>query len=80
VVLIFSDGVVEATSPDGAAYGLDGLTALLAQGTRSAADLVTRVLADLTALQGAGEQYDDVTLVALQVADSNEEGLDDDTN
>ena len=54
VVLIFSDGVVEASSPDGVAYGLEGLLALLTQGTRSAADLVTRVLADLAAVQGTG--------------------------
>jgi serine phosphatase RsbU (regulator of sigma subunit) len=71
---------VEASSPDGVAYGLEGLLALLAQGTSSAADLVTRVLADLAAVQGTGVQDDDVTLVGLHVADSNEEGLDDDTS
>jgi phosphoserine phosphatase RsbU/P len=69
VVLMFSDGVVEASSPDGVAYGLGGLSALVAEGTRSASDLVARVLDDLTAFQGSGVQHDDITVVALHVTE-----------
>ena len=78
VVLMFSDGVVEATSPDGVPYGTGGLQALLAQGTRSASDLLTRVLSDLDDFQGSGVQDDDITVVALHVNDKSEVGVDDD--
>jgi serine phosphatase RsbU (regulator of sigma subunit) len=66
-VLMFSDGVVEASSPEGVSYGTGALHALLAQGTRSASNLLTRVLADLAAFQGFGVQDDDITIVALHV-------------
>ena len=78
VVLMFSDGVVEATSPDGVPYGTGGLHELLAQGTRSASDLLTRVLSDLDDFQGSGVQDDDITVVALHVTDKREVGGDDD--
>jgi serine phosphatase RsbU (regulator of sigma subunit) len=74
VVLMFSDGVVEASSPDGLPYGTAGLQAVIAHVTRSASDLVTRVLADLADFQGSCMQQDDVTVVALQVTDRNEVG------
>ena len=73
-VLMFSDGVVEATSPEGVPYGTSGLQALLALGTRSASNLVTRVLADLTAFQDSGVQDDDITIVALHVKERERGG------
>jgi phosphoserine phosphatase RsbU/P len=69
VVLIFSDGVVEASAPDGVAFGMDRLRDLLAgSGDISAADLVARVLAEVAEFQAAGVQEDDITVMALRVA------------
>jgi sigma-B regulation protein RsbU (phosphoserine phosphatase) len=78
VVLMFSDGVVEASSPAGDPYGTAGLHTVIAHATSSASDLVTRVLADLADFQGSCMQQDDVTVVALQVTDRSEVGVDDD--
>jgi serine phosphatase RsbU (regulator of sigma subunit) len=72
VVLMFSDGLVEASSPDGIPYGLDRLSALVGPSTRSASDLVRRVLDDLAAFQRSGVQDDDITVVALHVTDSKQ--------
>jgi serine phosphatase RsbU (regulator of sigma subunit) len=80
VVLMFSDGVVEATSPGGLAYGVGRLSAVIAQYAGSAPELVTQVLADLATFQNSETQRDDITLVALQVSNSNEEAVDDDTS
>lgn len=79
-VLMFSDGVVESSSPEGVPYGTSGLQALLARGTRSASNLVTRVLADLTAFQGSGVQDDDITIVALHVNQRSGVEFDDNAN
>ena len=69
LVLIFTDGVVEASAPDGANYGIDRLRDLIVEsGELSAADLVARVLAEVAEFQAAGVQDDDITVMALRVA------------
>ncbi len=68
LLLIFSDGVVDASSPMGVAFGSDGLKALLAAGGSQSADqTVTHVLAHLAGLRADGSQDDDITLVGLHV-------------
>lgn len=68
VVLIFSDGLVEANAPDGTEFGTPRLRELLAKSRPcSADDLVTDVLAALRRFLEEGPQEDDVTIAALIV-------------
>jgi sigma-B regulation protein RsbU (phosphoserine phosphatase) len=72
LVLIFSDGVIEACAPDGAEFGTTRLRALVADaGGVSAEALVERVLADLTSFHGPGPQDDDITVLALRATDDD---------
>lgn len=72
-VLIFSDGVVETTAPDGAAFGLDRLQTLTAQASESAEAQVSRVLDELGEFQGSRRRDDDVTVVVLRLDDEPNE-------
>lgn len=66
-LLLHTDGVTEARSPEtGAFYGEDRLMRLLHGGNASANELVDRLLRDVLEFQG-GQARDDIALVALQV-------------
>jgi serine phosphatase RsbU (regulator of sigma subunit) len=74
LVMIFSDGIVEARDPDATMYGTARLLELVAKaGNGSAEDLVTSVLDDLDHFRAGAAQDDDVTLVVLRV-DSQHDG------
>jgi serine phosphatase RsbU (regulator of sigma subunit) len=60
----FTDGLVEARSPAGEAFGAGRLRDALAANNTSAASLVRGVLDELTAFRGQAEPHDDVTLLA----------------
>ena len=60
----FTDGLVEARSPAGEAFGAGRLRDALRANHTSASDLVRGVMADLTAFTGQAEPHDDVTLLA----------------
>jgi serine phosphatase RsbU (regulator of sigma subunit) len=69
-LLLVSDGVVEAHSPEGELWGFERLEASLASAsTHSPADLIERVLADLRAFTADAPQHDDMTLVAIRVCE-----------
>jgi sigma-B regulation protein RsbU (phosphoserine phosphatase) len=75
LLLIFSDGVVEASSPAGVEFGTQGLRALLtADGRHSAEDTVANVLGHLADFRVDGTQDDDITIVGLHVASANDPG------
>jgi serine phosphatase RsbU (regulator of sigma subunit)/anti-sigma regulatory factor (Ser/Thr protein kinase) len=64
-VLLHSDGVVEAHSPDREMFGFPRLKQLVAEPV-TGGELIDVVLADLSRFTGPGwEQEDDITLVAL---------------
>ena len=68
-VLIFSDGVVEASAPDGGAYGIGRLKTLFqSHGDASPADVVAKVLAEVAEFEEATIQNDDITVVVLHVS------------
>jgi serine phosphatase RsbU (regulator of sigma subunit) len=65
LVLGYSDGVIDATAPDGELFGLERLTRLLADTPPEPQLVVQAVLSALEAFTGGQEPYDDVTLVAV---------------
>jgi serine phosphatase RsbU (regulator of sigma subunit) len=64
-LVAFTDGVVEARSPAGEAFGAKRLEAALTGPAASASELVHAVLEALRTFTGGAEQHDDVTLLAL---------------
>jgi serine phosphatase RsbU (regulator of sigma subunit) len=67
--VLFSDGVSEAMNDAEDFYGEERLLAVLAAGgSASAADTVTRVLADVRAFAAGAKQSDDITVLAARYA------------
>jgi hypothetical protein len=68
-VLLYTDGVVEAMRPDGATFGEERLSALLAGAPGGAEGLLSAVVDQVAAFTGRrGEGFeDDLTLLALEV-------------
>ena len=60
----FTDGLVEARSPVGEAFGAERLRDALRANSASAGTLVRGVLTALHAFTGAAEPHDDVTILA----------------
>jgi serine phosphatase RsbU (regulator of sigma subunit) len=63
-LVAFTDGLVEARSPTGEAFGAGRLQDALRASNASAAGLVGGVMEALHAFTGQAEQHDDVTLLA----------------
>jgi len=63
-LVAFTDGLVEARSPTGEAFGAERLRNALRANNTSAANLVRGVVEALQAFTGAAEPHDDVTLLA----------------
>jgi len=69
--VLFSDGVSEAMNPEEDFYGEERLLAVLAASSGvTAAETVTRVLADVRAFTAGAKQSDDITVLAAQYAPS----------
>jgi phosphoserine phosphatase RsbU/P len=67
--VLFSDGVSEAMNPEEDFYGEERLLAVLAASSgATAAETVTRVLADVRAFTAGAKQSDDITVLAAQYA------------
>ena len=67
--VLFSDGVSEAMNPEEDFYGEERLLAALATASgATAAETVTRVLADVRAFTAGAKQSDDITVLAVQYA------------
>jgi serine phosphatase RsbU (regulator of sigma subunit)/anti-sigma regulatory factor (Ser/Thr protein kinase) len=74
-VLLFSDGLVEAHSPNGEMYGFPRLREAMAAEAGSGPGVIDRLLHRLDAFTGAGwEQEDDITLVTLYRSASSGQG------
>jgi phosphoserine phosphatase RsbU/P len=66
-LLLFSDGITDACSPDGEAYGNDRLESALEEvREQSAAEIVTHILADNARFVADAEKFDDITCLALR--------------
>jgi sigma-B regulation protein RsbU (phosphoserine phosphatase) len=69
-LVLFSDGVTEALSPEGSEYGEDRLVAALRDyADRDASSMATGVLRDLRSFCGARPPVDDMTLLVLRRRD-----------
>jgi serine phosphatase RsbU (regulator of sigma subunit) len=67
-LVLYTDGLTDAQSSDGRAFNLERLVDLFqAHANLPPDELCTQVFADLVAYQGCAEQYDDMTMVVVQV-------------
>ena len=70
LMLLYSDGVSEATSPAGKELGRDGVMNMArALDSRSAEALGTQLASALRAFRGEGESLDDETIIVMRIND-----------
>ncbi len=68
VLVMFSDGVTEARSPDGELFGLERLSAVLAPRAGAGADEIARAVHEAVLAFGTGRPHDDIALLVLRAA------------
>jgi phosphoserine phosphatase RsbU/P len=66
MLLVYTDGVVEARDGAGRQYTMEGLLALLDEPIESATELLDRIEDSLRAHAQSTEQFDDITMLALR--------------
>jgi sigma-B regulation protein RsbU (phosphoserine phosphatase) len=67
-LVLYTDGLSDAVSPDGRAFGRERLIALLRSMAEVAtADLCDAIFAELAAHQGTAAQFDDMSMLAVEV-------------
>ncbi|MHB9001909.1 MAG: PP2C family protein-serine/threonine phosphatase, partial [Thermoanaerobaculia bacterium] len=66
MVVAYSDGVIEAQSPDGEFFGTQRLTDVLRSAPQNPKQVVDSVLDAIAGFTGGLEPYDDVTLMVIQ--------------
>ncbi|MDP9173065.1 MAG: serine/threonine-protein phosphatase [Planctomycetota bacterium] len=64
-VVIYTDGIVEALAPDGAMFGLEGISQTLGETTQGAPDVIKQIKHAVEVFQGNGHPNDDQTIVVL---------------
>jgi sigma-B regulation protein RsbU (phosphoserine phosphatase) len=68
-LLLYTDGVTEATDPEQRQFGLEALSELLAlRGHLPPAELIAAILRALEGHAREAEQHDDITLIAIRRA------------
>jgi len=67
-LVLYTDGVSEATDAAGGLFGAERLEACLTGGAPTAEGIVARVLAAVRAFVGAAPQSDDITILAVRRA------------
>ncbi len=69
MLVIVSDGIVEARDPRGNEYGQERLTRRIRTARGGAEDLVKAILQDVDSFVGSAVQSDDMTIVAMRVTE-----------
>jgi sigma-B regulation protein RsbU (phosphoserine phosphatase) len=69
LLLAFTDGVLDASSPEGTPYGSQRLARLVQQPCTTAAELLERIQTELAWYSAGMEQFDDITLLAARRLD-----------
>lgn len=68
VVVLYTDGVTEATNERDEEYGVERLSTLVqASKVSSAREIIDAIVEDVTAFAGSRPQFDDITLMVLKV-------------
>jgi serine phosphatase RsbU (regulator of sigma subunit) len=67
LLLIYTDGVVEAVNDAGDEYGLDRLSAFVREATGASAGVQQRLFASIEAFAGQTPQHDDITSMVVQI-------------
>lgn len=65
-LLAFTDGLVEQESPSGEAFGIDRVSAALADKSRPLVEIVSGLLSEVDSFAGGAAWADDATLVAIE--------------
>ena len=78
-LVLTTDGVLEATSPQGEQFGFERMEQVLGAGSSRASDLVARLLRDVRKHVGEASPYDDLTLITFGVVDPAHRWHDDPT-
>ncbi|MBW2436500.1 MAG: SpoIIE family protein phosphatase [Deltaproteobacteria bacterium] len=71
ILFAYTDGVIDARTPDGDRFSKKRLDALLSQPVDSAFDLMQRIATSLFAHIGKAPQEDDITMLTIQRKNSN---------
>jgi sigma-B regulation protein RsbU (phosphoserine phosphatase) len=67
-LVLYTDGLTDAISPEGRAFGRERLIARLRAGAGVAtADLCDAIFAELESYKGTADQFDDMTMLAVEV-------------
>ncbi len=66
LLVIYTDGVVEAVNEAGNEYGLDRLRAMVSEEATSAANLLQRLLASIAEFSGKARRHDDITCLIVR--------------
>ena len=67
-LILYTDGLTDTVSPQGQRFDRDGLHGLLTEvGDMPARELCDAVFEALTTFQGEAEQFDDMTLLVVEV-------------
>jgi len=68
VLVLYTDGVTEATDEKNAEYGVERLSAMVeASRDLAAKEIISAIVNDVMAYAGTGPQFDDITLMVLKV-------------
>jgi len=68
VVVLYTDGVTEATNERDEEYGLARLSSLVSESRGlPAKEIINAIVRDVTAFAGSRPQFDDITLMVLKV-------------
>jgi sigma-B regulation protein RsbU (phosphoserine phosphatase) len=68
-LVLFSDGLIEARSPDGELFGMDRVTAIAAEAAAGGAEGVAEALESAITRFGAADASDDRALLVIRVKD-----------
>jgi sigma-B regulation protein RsbU (phosphoserine phosphatase) len=73
ILVAYTDGITEAANPSGELWGLERLERLLLScGKMSSAEIVERILSEVSDFANGEAQRDDVTLVVMKVQEGCE--------
>lgn len=67
LVLLYTDGIVEAENPDGDFFGTEHLTRLFAaQGEKTPQEIINKIFKELEAFRKDSSFADDISMVVLK--------------